>query len=305
MLVKEPSSREYQDVTVGVDSGSKREGITVMTDTKVVLNILVDAVTEVKDKVETRRNLRRSRRGRNTPYRKCRSNRRIGGIPPSTKARWGNKLRIIDTLRNILPITVVNCEDVCAKTMKNGRKWNVMFSPLEVGKEWMYSEIRNRGIRLHTTKGFETSEWRGLRSFTKTKKKMEETWEAHCVDSHSLCEIAIGGEIEPFKGMYRFTHFNFHRRQLHVQNFSKGGERKSYGGTVSLGIPRGTLINHSKFNLSFVGGSSKGRISLHSLDGKRLTQNVKVEDVKPICVLKWRTQFLSALKDGVSLRKIR
>jgi hypothetical protein len=304
-LIKEPSDRNYQDVTIGIDSGSKREALTITTNSQVVLNILVEAKQDVKDKVETRGNLRRARRGRNMPYRKCRFNRKIGGIPPSTLARWNNKLRLVELCRRMLPITVVNVEDVCAKTMKNGRKWNVMFSPLEVGKEWFYSELRGIGLRLHTTKGFETSEWRNLRGFQKTKKKLEDVWESHCVDSHSLCEISIGGEIDPFKGMYKFEQFNFHRRQLHVQNFSKGHIRKEYGSTVSLGVPRGTLGKHSKFGLVYIGGSSKGRLSLHSLEGKRLTQNAKKEDVKLICVLKWRTLFLPNLTDGVSKRKTR
>jgi hypothetical protein len=304
-LLKNPSDTKYQDVTIGIDPGSKKEGITISTDTKVVLNITVEAVTHVKKYVETRKNLRRSRRNRNTPYRVCRFNRVIGRIPPSTKARWDQKLRILVLLQKITPITVLNIEDVQAKTKKGAKKWNKNFSPLEVGKLYFRESIKLKGLMLHETNGFETKEHRDVRGFKKTKKKLDNVWEAHCVDSHSLCEIATGTDIKPFKGMYIFENFCFSRRQLHVQNFSKGGLRKEYGSTVSLGIPRGSLVKHSKFGFTHIGGTGKGRISLHDQAGKRLTQSAKKEDLTILTINKWRTQFLPCLKSGVSLRKTR
>ena len=303
-LLKEPSSRQYQDVTIGIDPGSKKEGFTVATDSKVVLNITAEAVTTVKDALETRKNLRRSRRTRKTPYRKCRFNRTIGGISPSTKARWDQKLRILSLLQKVLPITVVSLEDIAAVTKKGKKKWNTSFSPLEVRKEYLRKEIKLKDLMLHEIKGFETKEHRDLRGLKKTKEKLKNVWEAHCVDSHSLVEIATGTEIKPFRGMYLFENFNFSRRQLHVQNYLKGALRKEYGGTSSLGIPRGSLVRHPRYGLTHVGGTSKGRISLHCLGGSRLTQSAKKEDLTILSINKWRTQFLSSLKGGVSLREI-
>jgi hypothetical protein len=302
-LLKNSSGRKFQDVTLGIDSGIKKEGLTVTTDTKVVLNITTEAVTTVKDNVETRRNLRRSRRNKNTPYRKCRFNRTIGTIPPSIKARWEQKLRVLSLLQKIIPITVVKVEDVCATTKKGKRKWNKNFSPLEVGKKYFEEKIKSKELILLTTKGFKTKEHRDIRGFKKTKKKLDNIWEAHCVDSHSLSEIATGTEITPFKGMYIFENFNFSRRQLHVQNPLKKGIRKEYGSTISLGIPRGALVVHPKFGMSYVGGTSKNRISLHGLNGKRVTQGAKKEDLKVLNINKWRTIFLPSLKGKVSLRR--
>lgn len=301
-LLKE-TGKEFQDVTIGIDPGSKREGFTVSTNSKIVLNILAEAKEGVKEALETRRILRRSRRNRNTPYRKCRFNRNIGGLPPSTKARWDNKLRILNLLRKIIPITVVNIEDISARTKKGQRKWNKSFSPLEVGKEYFRSEISKLYLMLHETNGYVTKENRDLRGFKKTSQKLKDIWEAHCVDSHVLCEIATGTHIIPFKGMYKFENFGWSRRKLHLQNPIKGSIRKEYGRTISLGIPRGTLTKNLKYGIVYIGGTSKGRISLHSLDGKRLTQNVKKEECNNLCVLKWRTVFLPNLKVEVSNRK--
>jgi len=78
-----------------------------------------------------------------------------------------------------------------------------------------------------------------------------------------------------------------------------------YERTISLGIPRGSLVKHPKFGLSHIGGTSKGRISLHDLSGKRLTQSAKKEDLTILTINKWMAQFLPCLKSGVSLRKTR
>lgn len=297
------SKEESQDVTLGIDTGSKREGFTVTTDTNVVLNILAEAKSGIKESLKTRKDLRRNRRSRKTPYRKCRFNRDIGFIPPSTKARWDNKLRTLKLLQKILPITVVNIEDISARTKKGQRKWNKSFSPLQIGKEYFRTEVGKLNLILHETGGYTTKETRDLRGFKKTSQKLKDVWEAHCVDSHVLCEIATGTHIKPFKGMYKFECFKWSRRQLHVQNYTKGGIRKEYGRTVSLGIPRGTLCKSKKNGIVYVGGTSKGKLSLHSLDGKRLTQNAKKEDLMLLTINKWRTTFLPDLRSGVSSRK--
>jgi hypothetical protein len=301
-LVKS-SGNLLQDVTIGIDPGSKREGFTVATDTKVVLNILSEARQGIKEVLETRRTLRRSRRNRKTPYRKCRFNRSAGRLSPSTKARWDQKLRIITLLKKILPISTIIIEEISAKTKKGAKRWNKSFSPLQVGKEYFREEVKKFECIYLEQEGFNTKIHRDIRGFKKTNQKLNDVWSAHCVDSHSLCEIATGTEIQPFLGMYKFENFKWSRRQLHVQISIKGGIRKEYGRTVSLGIPRGTLTLHPKYGIVYIGGTSKGKLSLHSLDGKRLTQSAKKEDCNNLCVLKWRTVFLPDLKVKVSNRK--
>lgn len=37
-----------------------------------------------------------------------------------------------------------------------------------------------------------------------------------------------------------------------------------------MGLKRGSLVKHVKHGLCYVGGTSKGRISLHDMTGKRL-----------------------------------
>lgn len=132
-LNSEPSGRNLEPVVVSCDPGSKREGFTVKSQVHTYLNLQSHAVDWVGDAVETRRNMRSSRRYRHTP---CRSPKKnydsCEFLPPSTKARWQAKLRIIKFLMQLYPITHIAVEDIKAKTWKGARKYNVSFSPLEV-----------------------------------------------------------------------------------------------------------------------------------------------------------------------------
>ena len=177
---------EYkQEIAVGVDPGSKKEGFTVKSEAHTYLNVQTDAHSKVGKKIEKRRELRRTRRSRSCPNRKNRTNRHPANkerIPAGTRARWDWKLRILDWLSNMYPVTHVCVEDIKARTIKRAKKWNSSFSPLEVGKSWFYSEAQKRWT-LFTLQGWETKELRDKLGLKKSSKKLAETFDAHCVDS--------------------------------------------------------------------------------------------------------------------------
>jgi hypothetical protein len=282
---------DTQPIAVGIDPGSKKEGFTVKSATATYLNIQADAVTWVKDAIETRRQLRRARRNRKTPCRQNRINHAIGGIPPSTKARSQWKVRIAAWLSKLYPVLHFVVEDIKAHCF-GGRRWNKSFSPLQVGKKRFYEQLE-KIAPVTTLQGYETFELRNNMGLQKNKNKMAETFNAHCVDSWVLANYYVGGHIKPDnEEMLLITPLRFHRRQLHVQNFAKGGIRKQYGGTRSMGFKRGSWVKHPKYGLCFVGGSSKGRVSLHSLeDGKRLTRSAKSKDIAFLHFSSWRATF--------------
>jgi hypothetical protein len=284
----EPSARQTQPVAVGVDPGSKKEGWTVKSPAHTYLNIQADAVTWVKKHVEQRRQMRRTRRYRKTPCRQRRANRTRGGIPPSTKARWQWKLRLASWLSKLFPITTFVIEDIKAKTTGK-RRWNVSFSPLEVGKQWFYQQLARFGQVL-TRSGWETKQMRDALGLKKTSNKTAEVFEAHCVDSWVLANSVVGGNQQPDnKRMLVVVPLRFHRRQLHRLQPGKQGKRAAYGGTLSLGLKRGSLVKHLKYGLTYVGGSPNDRLSLHCLaDGKRLTQSARKEDAKFLTYCSWR-----------------
>ena len=268
---------EVQAVTVGIDPGSKQEGFTVKSEAHTYLNIQADAVDWVSDHVKTRRDMRRLRRYRNTPCRKNRANRSVGGLPPSTKARWQWKLRISRWLARVYPIESFVVEDICART-KGNRRWDKSFSPLQVGKQWMYSELGKLG-RVVLKQGWETKEMRVALGLKKTSNKMADAFEAHCVDSWVLAPGWAGGHVKP----------------------GRGGIRGPYGGTRSHGFKRGSLVKHPIYGVTYVGGCLKDRISLHRItDGARLCQNARPSDCEFLAFNSWRMRLLPCLKTGVS-----
>ena len=278
----ESSDRYTQEIAVGIDTGSKKEGFTVKSESHTYLNVQADAHHTVGKKVEKRRELRRGRRSRKCRNRKKRMNRLANQerIPAGTRARWDWKLRILDWSSKLYPITHVCVEDIKARTIKCAKKWNESFSPLEVGKQWFYTEIQNRW-KLHTLQGWETKEIRDRLGLKKSSKKRSETFEAHCVDSWCLAYSTVGGASIPDNtDIFCLSPIPIRRRELHRQNPQRGGKRPRYGGTTSNGLVKNTLVKHIKYGLTRISGFSKQGISLYSLAGERLCQNAKTQDFK-------------------------
>lgn len=286
----EPSARETQPIVVGIDPGSKKEGFTVKSVAHTFLNIQADAVTWVSKHVEQRRIMRQSRRNRKTPHRANRKNRARGGTPPSIKARWGWKLRVVNWLCKMYPVAQFVVEDIKART-KGQRRWDSSFSPLEIGKLYFYSELA-KIAPIETKQGWETKELRDSLGLKKLGSKMSDKWEAHCIDSWVLANSWAGGDIGPDnREMLYVTPLRFHRRQLHRLQPQKGGVRSPYGGTLSMGFKRGSWVKHPKWGVCYVGGTMGGQISLHSLEtGKRLTQRAKPEDCRFLCYSSFRVR---------------
>src|SRR5260221_4934496 len=102
----EPSAREQQPIAVGIDPGSKREGIVVASASHTYLNIQAEARDGVKEAEKDSTRMRHTRRTRKTPCRKPRHNRKQNRkkLPPSTRARWHWKLRLAVWLCQLFPV---------------------------------------------------------------------------------------------------------------------------------------------------------------------------------------------------------
>lgn len=294
ILQDEPSSRYMQKVAVGIDPGSKFSGLTVKSESDTLLNIQYNAPTHVKKRVEKRFALRRSRRQRKTPYRKCRFNRKRnkGFIPPSTKVRWQQHLNLIKFCSKLYPITDVAIEDVKAKTIKGARKWNLNFSPIEQGKNWFYGEVE-KSYELWKFSGFDTYQLRNEYNLKKNNKKSKKDFYTHCVDSWVLANEVIGGHIKvDNESTLYLTPFTYNKRSLQSICPMKNGIRKRCGGTVSMGIKKGTLIKHKKWGLMIIGGYSSIGITLHNVkDNKRRSRRGKPQDMGTLTTLKFYGNF--------------
>lgn len=295
ILQRTPKSTYKQEICIGIDSGSKMSALTIKSEAHTIKNVQYSAPNHVKNKVTARLEMRKNRRSRKTPYRKCRFNRAVKSrVPPSVKSRWIQHLNLIEHFYKIYPVTLIAFEDVKAPTIKEARNWNVNFSPIEVGKNWFYAEVEKK-YPLYLFQGYETYTFRKSLDLDKGKDKLKVVFESHCVDSWVLANQVVGGHIKPEnKKLTYFKPLNFYRRRLHMNCPSKKGIRKDYGGTVTLGVKRGTLIYHPKYKFCITGGSSRNRISLHcTKTNKRLTQYARKEDLKILTNLRFNAQYIN------------
>ena len=270
-LNKEPSERETQEIAVGVDPGSKKEGFTVKSESHTYLNVQADAHSGVGKKVEKRRELRRGRRSRKCPNRKNRKNRLANRkrIPAGTRARWDWKLRILHWLSKLYPVTYVCIEDIKAPTIEGAKKWNTSFSPLEIGKQWFYAEIQKQW-QLLTLQGWETKQIRDRLGLKKSSEKMSETFDAHCVDSWCLAYHNIGGHPIPDNtDIFCIAPLPIKRRCLHREQEARGRKRNRYGGTRCLHTVKNALVKHVKHGLLRVSGYQNGKLTLSEINSSK------------------------------------
>lgn len=108
------SSTNYtQEVTLGVDSGSKHIGLSATTKDKVLFESDVELRNDIVDLLSTRRQNRRTRRNRKTRYRKARFDnrkRKNGWLAPSVKNKVDTHLTVVRKVQKILPVSKIVVE---------------------------------------------------------------------------------------------------------------------------------------------------------------------------------------------------
>ncbi len=300
IILKRELEPNNQPIVVGIDPGSRFEGWSVVGAKETILNGMSEAPTHVKDAVAQRREMRRARRHRKCWRREMRFDNRLRDkdtLPSSTFARWNAKLRILVQLAKVLPITDVVVEDIQAETRKGCKRWNSNFSPIEQGKQWFYSQVETLKVRLHLKQGYETKELREKYGLKEISQKDKQTFYSHAVDAWVLAASVSRATKPTNLSLFYWIPIRLHRRQLHRLEPSNGGIRRPYGGTRSMGISRGTLVRHVKYGLTYIGGTLKGRVSLHCIQtGKRVTQGAKISDLEILTRLSWRGTLLPGLK---------
>ena len=107
------STNYTQEVTLGVDAGSKHIGLSATTKDKVLFESDVELRNDITDLLSTRRQNRRTRRNRKTRYRKPRFNnrrRKDGWLAPSVQNKVNTHLTVIRKAHEILPIAKIIVE---------------------------------------------------------------------------------------------------------------------------------------------------------------------------------------------------
>lgn len=105
---------QTQNITLGVDAGSKHIGLSATTEKKELYAADVELRNDIVDLLSVRRQNRRTRRNR-LRYRKPRFNNRVhsknsGWLAPSIEQKIQTHFRIVEDIHKLLPITKIVVE---------------------------------------------------------------------------------------------------------------------------------------------------------------------------------------------------
>ena len=104
-----------QDITLGIDAGSKHIGVSATTKKKELYAADVEIRNDITDKLSTRRQNRRSRRNRKTRYRKSKFQNRVkskhkGWFAPSIESKINSHFRVVRDVYKMIPINRIVVE---------------------------------------------------------------------------------------------------------------------------------------------------------------------------------------------------
>lgn len=290
-LTAAPSGTETQPIVMGVDPGKIFSGIAAQSSRATLfLAHLVLPFERVKERMEQRRMMRRSRRGRRinrkVPFaarahrQKRFNNRRGNKLPPSIRANRQLELRVAREICHLYPVSAIVFELVKARGSKS-------FSPVMVGQKWMVEQLCQLAPTV-TQEGWQTAQIRTRLGLIKSKNKAEQSPQSHAVDGIALASSQFvnyrqyhsqGEDGAEWVGWVDVTPALFKviqrppiaRRQLHLMVPAKGGVRRKYGGTTGVSSFRKADLVRSPKWIGFISGEkADGAPSISDSSWKRL-----------------------------------
>lgn len=309
-LTAEPSGKEVQPISIGVDPGKLYSGIAAQSARfTLFLAHLVLPFKRVKERKEFQALMRRGRRGRRInrkasfslrAHRQARfSNRRQKKIAPSIRANRQLELRVVKELLALYPVSSIVYEyvkaDVDLTSGRKGSRSGKGFSAVMVGQKFMLSELSKLGPEVKTLLGWQTAQIRNQLGLEKSHNKKEQSPASHAVDGVALAASEFvgyrkyhrhgidgadwfGSVQTSLSGLFRIIKRPpISRRQLHLAQPAKGGVRRKYGGTVTRhnGLRKGDFVRAIKAGKEFFGwvsGDTATQVSVSDSNWKRLAQ---------------------------------
>ncbi|MEA5419645.1 RRXRR domain-containing protein [Spirulina sp. CCNP1310] len=311
-LKTEPSGRKTQPIVVGVDPGKLYSGIAVQSAKATLFQSHLELpYPKVRERMDNRRMLRRSRRSRRInrdlpfPLRNHRqqrfNNRRQKRVAPSIRANRDMEFRVVQGLSRLFPIAAIGYEKVCADvdltSGRRGAKSGKGFSPVMVGQAYAIERMEQIAP-VYTRYGWQkdgngTSQLRSFLGLKKSQDKGLQIPQTHAVDGIALaCGYFV--EYHPFHrqrshgclwfGQVKLTSAPFvvikrppiSRRQLHLMVPAKKGVRRKYGGTVTRhGFRKGDLVRAEmagRVSVGYVSGDTARQVSVSGFTWKRIGQ---------------------------------
>jgi hypothetical protein len=279
------SGTNTQDIGLGLDPGSKFDGIAVVSRKEVLQTGMTELPQGICKKMEQRKNQRRNRRYRKCRRRKKRFDNRTrpeDWLAPSQKAKVDFKLTIIGELRHLYPISICVVEDVCFDHYT--KRWGKYFSTVEIGKTLLYDTLQEWCGQLTLVSGVATALLREKYKVAKCPDKRKRGVASHAIDALVIIAEELGLGTLEIPSFYVWKRYQYPRRQLHKFQYEKGGTRRREGGSSSLnGFKKGGIVVYRE-RLARVGGYMEGKMSLHTcnVNNKRFTQRAAPEECRKL-----------------------
>lgn len=148
----EPQTNVVQDLTLGVDAGSKTIGLSVTSENREYYASEVQMRDDISKLLESRSGARRTRRNRKTRYRKARFNNRTkskpkGWLAPSIRNKVQTHIDVVKDIMSFLPIKQVIVETAQFDTQK-------LVNPEISGVEYQQGELMGYHIREYLLEKF-------------------------------------------------------------------------------------------------------------------------------------------------------
>ena len=261
------SSGYKQDITLGVDAGSKHIGLSASTEEKELYASDVELRTDIVDLLSKRRQYRKSRRSRKTRYRKARFLNRVkfknkGWLAPSIENKIHTHFKVISDVHKILPITKIIVE-------------TASFDIQKINNPDIQGEEYQQGVQL----GFwNTREYVLFRDDHKCQcckgKSKDKVLNVHHIESRKTGGNAPNNLIT----LCETCHTKYHKGEIELPKNIKRG--MSFRDAVFMGIMRWTFYNRLKELYSNV-SMTYGYITKNT----RITNNLPKEHyVDALCI---------------------
>jgi len=152
ILDRKKENSYTKDVILGIDAGYKEVGFSAINDKEELIAGVLELRNNISKKLEQKANYRRNRRYRNTRHRKPRFDNRKkskpkGWLAPSIKHKMNSHIKLINKLKEILPITKTIIEVAQFDQQK-------MQNPEIEGVEYQQGELQGYLVRNYLLKKF-------------------------------------------------------------------------------------------------------------------------------------------------------
>ena len=283
-----------QDITLGVDAGSKYIGLSATTNKLELYSAEVEMRTDIVKLLATRKNYRNNRRSRKTRYRQARFlNRKKdkGWLAPSIHNKINTHLRMIENIHKILPITKIIVE-VASFDIQKIKNPEISGKEYQEGEQLNFWNVREYvlfrdGHRCHGKSG--------------CKNKI--------LNIHHIESRKTGGNTpNNLITLCQECHSNYHQGKLKL-NFKRG---KSFKDTTFMGIMRWSFYNKLKelyknVNLTYGYITKNTRIlnnlpKSHRIDALCITKNINIKRLENYYKIKQVRKKKRSLHEAIPVR---